>query len=196
MTTLIINGIDISKSLNIGNVLIYVNLKTKVYMMKCIFIIDNCRFFIKILVTILGFSCVSLFCAAEQIDIYRWIDKDNIVHFSQNLPAAGSYTNLSTVSSYYALSKDDRKKLKQEESDEQKINERLQENRNITNKNKTTFKQNCIAAKQNIKMLTSFDEVLITEVKEGGKKVDRVLNEKEKQQKLELSNKHVELYCK
>jgi hypothetical protein len=133
---------------------------------------------------------------SAQIDIYRWVDKNNIVHFSQELPQAGSYLELTTISSYESLSKEARQEKALREELELRIQAQADEQQTTTEVNAITFKQNCIAAKQNIKMLTSFDEVLVTELKSDGNKVERVLNEKEKQDKLILSNKHVALYCK
>ncbi len=147
------------------------------------------------LVALLSLTLCSLKSIAGQVDIYRWVDKNNIVHFSQNLPEPGSYFELSTVSSYEALSKEARQQKSLQEEQALRSQNQANEQRSITAKNEATFKQNCIAAKQNIKMLKSFDEVLVTEVRSDGKKIERVLNDSEKQDKLLLSERHVKLYC-
>jgi len=45
-------------------------------------------------------------------------------------------------------------------------------------------------------MLNSYDEVLVTEETSDGVKTERVLSDEEKKDKLSLSKKHIELYCK
>lgn len=128
---------------------------------------------------------------AKDIAIYRWVDKNNVVHFSQNLPKNDDYTQLTTVSSFKALSKEERIALKEKEASEKN----QQEGQEQVIANEETFKRNCKAAKTNIKMLNSFNEVLITEENSDGTTTNRVLSDQEKQAQLELSKKHVDLYC-
>lgn len=125
---------------------------------------------------------------AKEIAIYRWVDANNVVHFSQNLPNTDTYSELSTVSSFNALSKEARQA--------KEANENI-EHKKITDSttNKKTFEKNCQSAQFNIKMLSSYDEVLITEEKSDGTKIERALSNEEKKEKLTLSKKHVELYC-
>lgn len=131
---------------------------------------------------------------AKDIAIYRWVDKNNVVHFSQNLPKTDEYTELSTVSSFKALSKKER--IVKQEAEQAAIEEQAQqvsqEERDIANKE--LFEKNCKAARLNIKMLSSFEQVLVTETSEEGKSKNRALTQKEKEEKLELSKKHVDLY--
>ncbi len=129
---------------------------------------------------------------AKDIAIYRWVDKNNVVHFSQNLPKDDNYTQLTTVSSFKALSKKERQTLKERDAAE-KI---LAEEKEQLVANEETFKRNCQAAKDNIKMLSSFSEVLITEENSDGTTTNRVLSDQEKQEQLALSKKHMELYCR
>ena len=129
---------------------------------------------------------------AKDIAIYRWVDKNNVVHFSQNLPKDDNYTQLTTVSSFKALSKEERLALKEKDAAEKE----LAEEKDQLVASEETFKRNCQAAKDNIKMLSSFNEVLITEENSDGTTTNRVLSDQEKQEQLELSKKHMELYCR
>jgi len=133
--------------------------------------------------------------SAKEIAIYRWVDANNVVHFSQNLPKTDNYTQLSTVSSFKALSKEARQEKALQEGFQQSENNDEQQQLSDTAKNKATFEKNCKAAQVNIKMLNSYDEILITEESSDGVKTERVLDDKEKKEKLALSKKHVDLYC-
>ncbi len=133
--------------------------------------------------------------AAKEIAIYRWVDVNNVVHFSQNLPKTDNYTQLSTVSSFKALSKEARQEKALQETSLQYADNVEQQKSAETDQDKATFEKNCQSAHLNIKMLTSYDEVLVTEERSDGIKTERVLSDKEKKEKLALSKKHVDLYC-
>ena len=132
---------------------------------------------------------------AKEIAIYRWVDKNNVVHFSQNLPKTDEYTELSTVSSFKALSKEERKLKEDAEQAAQTEQDLAQSEQARDEANKALFEKNCKAAKLNIKMLSSFEDVLVSETSEDGKSANRALTKDEKDEKLELSKKHVDLYC-
>jgi len=135
-------------------------------------------------------------CAyAKEIAIYRWVDKDNVVHFSQNLPQGDEYKELSTISSYKALSKAERKALADEEKAIQAGEKIEKEQDDITAKNKATFEKNCKAARLNIKMLNSLDDIHISVEEDDGTIGSRPMTVSEKADKLTLSKKHEELYC-
>ena len=114
--------------------------------------------------------------AAKEIAIYRWVDADNVVHFSQNLPKTNNYTQLSTVSSFKALSKEERQKNTSQENSEQLTDDIEQKKLTDTAENKATFEKNCKAAQLNIKMLNSYDEVLITEETSDGVKTEILID--------------------
>ena len=136
-------------------------------------------------------NCVN----AKEIAIYRWVDKNNVVHFSQNLPQGDEYKELSTISSYKALSKAERKVIAEQDAVDKKIEEQEKQQNDTVAKNKVTFEKNCKAAKLNIKMLTSLDDIHISEEKDDGTIGNRPLSAAEKSEKLTLSKKHQELYC-
>ena len=148
-------------------------------------------FLVGALFTLSVVNCVN----AKEIAIYRWVDQNNVVHFSQNLPLGKEYTELSTISSYKALSRSERQVLAEQNKAEQAIAQRQENQQAITDKNKATFDKNCKAAKLNIKMLNTLDEIHISEEKSDGTIGSRALTAEEKEQKLTLSKKHEELYC-
>ena len=132
---------------------------------------------------------------AKEIAIYRWVDKNNIVHFSQNLPKGDEYREFSTISSYKALSKAERKLIAEQNTAEQKIADQEKQQDVVIAQNKATYEKNCKAALLNIKMLNSLNEIHINEEKSDGTIGSRPLTAAEKTEKLTLSKKHKELYC-
>ena len=132
---------------------------------------------------------------AKEIAIYRWVDKNNIVHFSQNLPQGDEYREFSTISSYKALSKAERKLIAEQDEAKQKTADQEKQQDVVIAQNKATYEKNCKAAQLNIKMLNSLNEIHINEEKSDGTIGSRPLTVAEKAEKLTLSNKHKELYC-
>ncbi len=140
-------------------------------------------------------SSVVNFVIAKEIAIYRWVDKNNIVHFSENLPKDNQYKEFSTISSYKALSKAERKIIAEQDKAEQKVEDQEKQQDEVMAKNKATFEKNCKAALLNIKMLSSLDEIHISEEKSDGTIGSRPLTPAEKEDKLALSKTHEGLYC-
>jgi len=132
---------------------------------------------------------------AKDIAIYRWVDKNNVVHFSQNLPRGDEYKELSTVSSYKALSKAERKIIAEQDMANKEIEDQEKQFDEVSAKNKATYDKNCKAARLNIKMLSSVDDIHVNEEKSDGTIGSRLLTPTEKSDKLALSKKHEELYC-
>ncbi len=130
---------------------------------------------------------------AKEIAIYRWVDENNIVHFSQHQPMDENYSQLTTISSYKASSK----KVAVDRPDAADSNEakelaaKYEEQQNRIAKNKEVFAKNCNAAQLNVKMLNSFNKILYTDT-DGESKV---LSGEEKQEKLDISKKQIALYC-
>ncbi len=134
--------------------------------------------------------------SAKEIAIYRWVDKNNVVHFSQNLPTGEEYKELSTISSYKALSKAERKAIADQDKLDQKVEDQEKQMDETTAKNKAMYDKNCKAALLNIKMLNSLDEIHVNEEKSDGTIGSRPLTPAEKEEKMTLSKKHESLYCK
>ncbi|PKI12583.1 DUF4124 domain-containing protein [Colwellia sp. 12G3] len=136
-------------------------------------------------------NCVN----AKEIAIYRWVDNNNVVHFSQNLPKNDEYKEFSTISSYKALSKAERKMIAEQDKANKKVEDQEKQLDEVTAKNKALYEKNCKAAKLNIKMLNSLDEIHVSEEKSDGTIGSRPLTPAEKEEKLALSKKHEGLYC-
>jgi hypothetical protein len=130
----------------------------------------------------------STLATAKDIAIYRWIDENNIVHFSQHQPYDNNYSQLTTFASYKAKQRPDNKQLP---SVDEQLTQYEKDQAEIKEKNRVIAEQNCKAAKLNIKMLNSFNKVMTLD--SDGK--NRVLTEKEKEAQVILSNKHINLYC-
>jgi septal ring factor EnvC (AmiA/AmiB activator) len=128
---------------------------------------------------------------AQDISIYRWVDENNVVHFSQHQPKDDKYSQLTTFASYKAESQ----KVDQQSSPQPSVNDQIaqheKEQAEIKAKNKEIAESNCKAAQLNIKMLNSFNQVLTTDP-DGN---SHILSDKEKTDKLALSEKHIDLYC-
>lgn len=129
---------------------------------------------------------------AKDIAIYRWLDENNVVHFSQQQPQSGSYSQLTTVASYRAKEQKLSKSAKMKSSIDEQLSQFEQERVDVLAQNKEIADKNCKAAQLNEKTLNSFDMVMITDSE--GK--NRALSAKEKKAQLELSKKHIGMYCK
>lgn len=128
---------------------------------------------------------------AKKIAIYRWVDENNVVHFSQHQPQGDNYSELTTISSYNAQQKQPTETKAARPSVSEQIAKHEQEQAEIEAKNKEIMTKNCKAAQLNLKMLNSFNEVLTTDANGNNK----LLTEKEKKEQIALSKKHVDLYC-
>ncbi len=127
---------------------------------------------------------------AQEIAIYRWVDENNVVHFSQHQPQHTNYSELTTIASYQAKKQAEQQLPSQPSVDEQIANFE-KEQAEVLAKNKEITEKNCKAAQLNEKMLNSFDSVMITDAK--GK--NKALSDKEKKAQLALSKKHIDMYC-
>jgi len=137
-------------------------------------------------------SLILLFIAAfsvnalgSDITIYRWVDENNIVHFSQNQPKTGNFSQLSakkmTVQKLRAESiaqlEAAAKQKKEEEAKAESI--------------KDDEKNQCLTARNNLKTLQDFDNI---QYKTNTGKV-KLLTAKEKKAQLAFNKKQIELYC-
>lgn len=147
--------------------------------------------FVAALMTISVSNCAT----AKDIAIYRWVDNNNVVHFSQNLPKGNDYKELSTISSYKALSKAQRKALAEEKNSAKLIEQQEKQRDMVIAKNKEIFEKNCKVARLNIKMLSSLEAVYVNEEKNDGSIGNRPLTAKEKTAKLTLSKEQEKLFC-
>jgi len=135
----------------------------------------------------------SMSVIAKDIAIYRWVDENNVVHFSQHQPQTNSYSQLTTFASYNAKQKSTQAQSdnKQLPSVDEQLAQHEKEQAEILEKNREITEKNCKAAQLNIKMLNSFSKVTILDP-EG---INRVLTDTEKKAQIVLSNQHIDLYC-
>lgn len=120
--------------------------------------------------------CFSGFSLADSVTVYRWVDDNNVVHFSQNQPSHNNYTELTMSNTV---------KPKNDLVAEQP-NEPLEEPLELQ-----PSTEKCEEAKANVRTLKAYDKIQFTDP-QG---VIQVLSEKEKLQQLEINEKLVEVYC-
>jgi hypothetical protein len=128
---------------------------------------------------------------AKDIAIYRWIDENNVVHFSQHTPQKNNYSQLTTFASYKATQQSSVNLANKKTLVDEQLTQYETTQAEILEKNKVIAEKNCKAAKLNIKMLNSFNKITILD--SDGK--NRVLTNKQKKAQVTLSNKHIYLYC-
>jgi phosphatidate phosphatase PAH1 len=117
---------------------------------------------------------------ADKLTVYRWIDKNNVVHFSQHQPDHNNYVEISmsnnksgTVDTPLATM-EDLTKLSSNVGDV-----------------KDESVSRCDTAKENLKILSDFEKI---QYKDTAGNV-KVLGDLEKQQQLEMNKKQAEVYC-
>jgi hypothetical protein len=142
-------------------------------------------------ITLSFITFVSSNVFAKDIPIYRWVDENNVVHFSQNQPTDNNYSKLTTSSSYKTKEIAPENKTKKTTSDTQ-MSQFERSKREILAKNEKIAEQNCQSAQLNEKMLSTLDTVMIVDA--NGK--NKALSDKEKKAQLTLSQENISLYCK
>ena len=131
---------------------------------------------------------------ASDISIYRWVDENNVVHFSQQHPKGSNFSQLTTVSSYKAakMSAPTPSTNTETPSVDEQLSRFEKEKAEVLAKNEKIAEKNCEAAKLNKEMLNTAKNVMLTDA--NGK--NKTLSAKEKKSQLALSEKHISLYCK
>lgn len=134
---------------------------------------------------IVGSALLLLFTvgATENVTVYRWVDKNNVVHFSQHQPAHNEYTELSVVT---------KSSKKQQDSEDATVSDDAA-SFEVANANSDANADNaqCEEARENVRILETFEKVQFT----GADGEVRMLSAKEKEQQLAVSKKQVEVYC-
>jgi len=127
--------------------------------------------------TILGLM-FSTFCCAENLTVYRWVDKNNVVHFSQHQPAHDNYTEMSLAN--ISAPKSNNVMLPKESESETEVPIKISPTPN-----------KCEEAKANIRTLKAFEKIQFTDV--SGKV--QVLDDKAKELQLQINEMQLKLYC-
>lgn len=122
------------------------------------------------------FVSVAFLSSASNVTIYRWVDSNNVVHFSQQQPEHDDYTELSMSSP--------------------KRNTTSEKTEPVA-KTETALavegsKDKCEEAKANVQTLKTYDKI---QYKDTDGKV-KVLDATQKQQQIEINEKQVEVYCR
>jgi hypothetical protein len=120
---------------------------------------------------------------SRELTVYRWVDKDNIVHFSQHQPVGDKYTQFFVSDQSKVISRADTVISEDVKPPSQKSQKSVAPMINIIEQ----YKQ----AKDNISMLMAFDKVQYID----DKNTKKVLTKEEKQQQLAINKKRTELYC-
>ena len=128
-----------------------------------------------------GLSAItSVHTFAVESPIYKWVDENNVVHFSHDHPIDIQYSEIAVKLAYKAS-------FEPLESEINETEETLADDIIIEAKDV----EKCKTAKSNITTLTNFDEISVTD-SEGKTKI---LTEEEKTEQLNISNKNKETYC-
>lgn len=132
---------------------------------------------------LLVFSCVSY---ANNVVVYRWVDANNVVHYSQHQPEHDNYTTLT-------MSAQKKSVVKSTKSEPTNKAESTTSASSPTSNSvvSVTIEQRCQDAKNNIETLSAFEQVQYTDA--NGEV--HILSKEEKNQQLLLSQKQVEIYC-
>jgi hypothetical protein len=126
------------------------------------------------------------YCSANELMVYRWVDKNNVVHFSQHQPLGDEYTKFLVSNESKIISRVD-DIISPAISDKNLVLDKSEANIPST----INMSEHCKQAKENLSMLLGFDKVQYTD--ENGLK--QLLNKQEKQQQLEINQKRTEVYC-
>lgn len=129
------------------------------------------------------------FNALANVIIYRWVDENNVVHFSQNQPSAGDYTELSMENTKLTNSGKNDKPSKNIDNSLVKLDPKEDGiSENLTND--TT--ERCDEAKKNLATLTDFNRIRFV----NSKGETQILNEAEQKEQITINKERVNLYCK
>ncbi len=135
--------------------------------------------FVPTIVALLTFSAITY---SANITIYRWVDDNNVVHFSQNQPEHSNFTEIT-------MQKLKQKANKKSSSQLGELTINNDKGENNVSENKTA---RCLTAKKNLATLEKFE--LIQYKTDSGER--KLLTAKEKKDQLTLNKQQVDLFCK
>ncbi|WP_448549097.1 DUF4124 domain-containing protein [Thalassotalea fusca] len=115
---------------------------------------------------------------ADNVTVYRWVDKNNVVHFSQHQPDHNNFTEISVSTKTPRSVLNSTNDVEESTEDTQPLQ--------IAGSS-----EKCEEAKANVRVLKSYDKIEYTD--ENGDK--QLLSATEKQQQLAINEKQVEVYC-
>ncbi len=124
--------------------------------------------------------------AAEQLTVYRWIDKDNVVHFSQHQPKDGDYIEISMANNQKSTAVIEQENTTSPRQDPTLAKSAVEETGTSEGDN-----DKCNSARDNLNTLQNFDKIQYKDEKGNMK----VLGAIEKEQQLAMNKKQVEVFC-
>ncbi|MGJ8693712.1 MAG: DUF4124 domain-containing protein [Thalassotalea sp.] len=132
----------------------------------------------------LSVMLVSFTSIAQDI-VYRWVDENNVVHFSQHQPSHDNYTTLSVSGN--SKKRDNNKPAEDANQAAEKSSE--EEKKSTI---ETVMNKRCEEVKANKETLTSFEKV---QFKSADGELT-LLSDEEKTQQIAIADKQIEVYCK
>jgi hypothetical protein len=134
--------------------------------------------------------CITASALATDVSVYKWTDKNNVVHYSQDQPSGKNYEIVDVEVAYKPS-----KNLNAKKTDDfiAEVEKKKQEDRSSKEamKRAQTIKNNCQTAQVNIKMLTGFNKILVSDP--SGEQ--RILSPEEKDEQMALTKKHINIFC-
>ena len=118
---------------------------------------------------------------AKDVTVYRWVDENGVLHYSQHHPIKNDYAEVIIDTTYSPVQAPLKNGIKEKEEDIDELATELAQNSQIKCKN----------AQANLRILTDFDKVQISTA--DGK--SSTLSELEKLKRLRLNEKAVDIYC-
>jgi len=140
------------------------------------------RYWLAILVT---FSICTVM--AQETVVYRWVDENNVVHFSHKYPTDKEYAEIKVQTSYAPS----QEQVVKQVTAENEATEDLDKSSDLSQYSQEEIDNRCNSAKTNLKVLNSFDRVLV----KNDQGEEQALSEEEKAKQVELSKKYIDIYC-
>mgnify|MGYP000173501831 CR=1 FL=1 len=131
----------------------------------------------------------SLMVFADDVIIYRWVDENNIAHFSQNQPATGDYTEIIMASANSSTTERDTSssQLNNPEVKKPGVKKEVQVDNNRPKEND----KECEEAKKNLATLKDFDRVRFVDA--NGE--TQILDEAKQAEQIKINEEHIKAFC-
>lgn len=130
----------------------------------------------------------SLNVIADDVVIYRWVDENNVAHFSQNQPATGDFTEI-------VMAKSNIPNIKNNTAPSQSNSATLETGDKADKIPKDKLLDTdgkCEEAKNNLATLTDFERVRFVDA--NGE--TQILDEEEQAEQISINKKQIEIFCK
>jgi len=122
---------------------------------------------------------------SDDVIVYRWVDKDNVAHFSQNQPATGNYTEILMANSRASNFQND-------DAVKAVMPSVVAAKEKVTNKTTNDSTEQCKDAKKNLETLAGFDRIRFVDA--NGE--TQILDKAEQEEQITINKKIVDTYCK